>query len=102
MGIEDLDGSAVAVEVVAVQPAEDLEGAGGAGCCAVAVFGVEGDGGAGLGHGVADLAFDEGGDDRAMKWQLSRASIRAGLCRFIGVTAWGPLRQWWRRSRWGW
>ena len=68
LGVEDLDGPAVLVEVVAGEAGEDVEDAGGAGGGAVAVFGVEADGGAASGgHGGADLAFDEGVDEQGQE-----------------------------------
>jgi hypothetical protein len=59
LGVEDLDGPAVLVEVVAVQSGEDVQDPGGAGGGAVALFGAEADGGAASGgYGGSDLTFD--------------------------------------------
>jgi hypothetical protein len=74
LGLEDLDGSPVLVEVMAGEVGEDVQDAGRTGGGAVSVFGVEGEsGGARGGHGGADLALDEGVDEQGQEVTAQQA-----------------------------
>ena len=98
-GFEGLKEASVLVEVVAGEVGEDVEDAGGAGCGAVAVFGVESDcRDAGRGHGGPDLAFDEGMDEQGQEVAAQQCFDADGAVQVDGGDSLGAFSAWKHRS----